>query len=41
MAVGVEEVVVEPEGEGEMKVRVHFPRLGFVVKVLEGGSAKL
>ncbi|KAL1592489.1 hypothetical protein SLS59_009722 [Nothophoma quercina] len=34
VAIGVEEVVIEPEKEGEMRVRVHFPRLGFVVKVV-------
>lgn len=39
--IGVEEVVIEPHEDGEMKVRVHFPRLGFVVKVLDGERARL
>ncbi|KAI8941237.1 hypothetical protein NX059_002472 [Plenodomus lindquistii] len=34
--IGVEEVVVVPEGEAELDVRVHFPRLGFVVRRVEG-----
>lgn len=41
VGIGVEEVVVEPELQGEMRVRVHFPRLGFVVKALDGERAKL
>lgn len=41
VAIGVEEIVIEPEREGEMKVRVHFPRLGFVIKVVGGERAKL
>ncbi|KAF1935994.1 hypothetical protein EJ02DRAFT_482715 [Clathrospora elynae] len=36
--IGVEEVVVRPKGEAEVDVRVHFPRLGFVVKVAEGSK---
>lgn len=39
--IGVEEIVIEPEMEGEIRVRIHFPRLGFVVKVLDGERAKL
>lgn len=34
--IGVEEVVVKPSGNGEINVRIHFPRLGFVVKVMQG-----
>lgn len=43
VGVGVEEVVVKPEETGEMVVRVHFPRLGFVVRVVdeERGRARL
>lgn len=33
---GVEEVVIRPLESKELDVRVHFPRLGFVVKVVEG-----
>lgn len=36
--IGVEEVVIEPVGKGEIEVRIHFPRLGFVVKTVEGRS---
>jgi hypothetical protein len=36
--IGVEEVVITPEGQGEMEVRIHFPRLGFVVKTVGQGS---
>lgn len=32
---GVEEVVIRPEEKGEVDVRIHFPRLGFVVKGVE------
>jgi hypothetical protein len=39
--IGVEEVVIEPEKKGEIEVRVHFPRLGFVVKAADGQKAKL
>ncbi|KAH7082462.1 hypothetical protein FB567DRAFT_500460 [Paraphoma chrysanthemicola] len=38
VGLGVEEVVIVPEGKGEIDVRVHFPRLGFVVRVVEGGA---
>ncbi|KAF2125675.1 hypothetical protein P153DRAFT_425500 [Dothidotthia symphoricarpi CBS 119687] len=38
VGIGVEEVVVAAGGEAEVGVRIHFPRLGFVVRVLEGGS---
>jgi hypothetical protein len=34
--IGVEEVVIKPSERGEIDVRIHFPRLGFVVKVVEG-----
>ncbi|KAF2107486.1 hypothetical protein BDV96DRAFT_506267 [Lophiotrema nucula] len=34
--IGVEEVVVEPSERGRVDVRIHFPRLGFGVRVLEG-----
>ncbi|KAF1832874.1 hypothetical protein BDW02DRAFT_590081 [Decorospora gaudefroyi] len=34
--IGVEEVVITPKEKAELHVRLHFPRLGFVVKVLEG-----
>jgi hypothetical protein len=33
--IGVEEVVIQPIKAAEMEVRIHFPRLGFVVKVVE------
>jgi hypothetical protein len=36
---GVEEVVIKPLEKGELDFRIHFPRLGFVVKRLK--SAKL
>ncbi|KAJ4332474.1 hypothetical protein N0V87_008341 [Didymella glomerata] len=41
IATGVEEVVIEPETKGELEVRVHFPRLGFVVKRTGLREAKL
>jgi hypothetical protein len=34
--IGVEEVVITPVERGELDVRIHFPRLGFVVRVVEG-----
>jgi len=34
--IGVEEVVITPNERAEVDVRVHFPRLGFVVKGVEG-----
>lgn len=34
--IGVEEVVLKPSESGELDVRIHFPRLGFVVKVVDG-----
>jgi hypothetical protein len=34
--IGVEEVVIKPSEKGELDVNIHFPRLGFVVKVVEG-----
>lgn len=34
--IGIEEVVIEPEKRGEVAVCLHFPRIGFVVKDLEG-----
>lgn len=37
VAVGVEEVVLKPEGEAEVDVLVHFPRLGFVVRGVKEG----
>jgi glutathione S-transferase len=36
--IGVEEVVIKPEGKAEVDVLVHFPRLGFVVKVVDGAK---
>jgi hypothetical protein len=36
--IGVEEVVVKPNEKMEVDVRVHFPRLGFVVKVVDGAK---
>lgn len=36
--IGVEEVVIRPAEKGELDVRIHFPRLGFVVKVVEGSK---
>lgn len=34
--IGVEEVVIKPVESAELDVRVHFPRLGSVIKVAEG-----
>jgi glutathione S-transferase len=34
--IGVEEVVIRPNEKAEVDVLVHFPRLGFVVKVVDG-----
>lgn len=34
--IGVEEVVISPNEKADVEVRIHFPRLGFVVKVVEG-----
>ncbi|KAF2785837.1 hypothetical protein K505DRAFT_330757 [Melanomma pulvis-pyrius CBS 109.77] len=34
--IGIEEVVIKPTERGELDVRLHFPRLGFVVKIVEG-----
>ena len=34
--IGVEEVVITPNEQAELDVRIHFPRLGFVVQVVEG-----
>ena len=34
--IGVEEVVIRPNEKAEIEVQVHFPRLGFIVKVAEG-----
>jgi hypothetical protein len=36
--IGVEEVVIKPHEKAEVEVRVHFPRLGFVVKVVDGAK---
>lgn len=36
VAVGVEEVVLRPSGKADVDVLVHFPRLGFVVRAVEG-----
>lgn len=36
ITLGVEEVVITPVEKAELDVRIHFPRLGFVVKVVEG-----
>ncbi|KAF2824601.1 hypothetical protein CC86DRAFT_353042 [Ophiobolus disseminans] len=36
--IGVEEVIIQPSEKAELDVRVHFPRLGFVVKVVEGAK---
>ncbi|KAF2728005.1 hypothetical protein EJ04DRAFT_120401 [Polyplosphaeria fusca] len=34
--IGVEEVVIRPAEKGVVQGRIHFPRLGFVVRVVEG-----
>ena len=34
--IGVEEVIIRPSEPGEVDVRIHFPRLGFRVRVVEG-----
>lgn len=36
--IGVEEAVITPSEKGELDVRIHFPRLGFVIKVAEGSK---
>jgi hypothetical protein len=36
--IGSEEVVIKPDGKAELDVRVHFPRLGFVVKTINGSK---
>lgn len=36
VSLGVEEVIITPVEKAELDVRIHFPRLGFVVKVVEG-----
>ncbi|KAF2637318.1 hypothetical protein P280DRAFT_114643 [Massarina eburnea CBS 473.64] len=41
VGLGVEEVVVETVEKGEVDVRIHFPRLGFVVRRVDGGGSKL
>lgn len=35
---GVDEVVIRPVEVGEVDIRIHFPRLGFVVKLVEGAK---
>jgi len=35
---GVEEVVIKPLEKGEVDVRIHFPRLGFMVRRVGGGK---
>lgn len=41
VTIGVEEVVIEPEKKSKLEVRIHFPRLGFVVKKASLEGAKL
>ena len=36
--IGSEEVVIKPDEKAELDVRIHFPRLGFIVKVLKGSK---
>lgn len=36
--IGVEEVVIIPHDKAEVDVRIHFPRLGFVIKVVDGSK---
>jgi len=36
--IGSEEVVIKPDEKAELDVRIHFPRLGFVVKVPKGSK---
>ncbi|KAF2742792.1 hypothetical protein M011DRAFT_452606 [Sporormia fimetaria CBS 119925] len=36
LALGVEEVVVEPERKGSVEIRIHFPRVGFTVRTVAG-----
>jgi glutathione S-transferase len=36
--IGVEEVVIKPNEIAQVDVMVHFPRLGFVIKVVEGAK---
>jgi glutathione S-transferase len=36
LKIGSEEVAIKPNDKAELDVRAHFPRLGFVVKTMEG-----
>lgn len=36
--IGVEELVIVPNEKGEMNVQIHFPRLGFIVKTVDGSK---
>ena len=36
--IGSEEVVIKPDEKAELDVRIHFPRLGFIVKVVKGSK---
>ena len=36
--IGSEEVVIKPDEEAELDVRIHFPRLGFIMKVAKGSK---
>jgi len=36
--IGSEEVVIKPDEKAELDVRIHFPRLGFIVKVPKGSK---
>ena len=36
--IGSEEVVIKPLEKAELDVRIHFPRLGFIVKVPKGSK---
>ncbi|KAF2437229.1 hypothetical protein P171DRAFT_437920 [Karstenula rhodostoma CBS 690.94] len=38
VGVGVEEVIIKPERRGEVGVCMHFPRVGFVIKGVEGSK---
>ncbi|KAF2020462.1 hypothetical protein BU24DRAFT_416152 [Aaosphaeria arxii CBS 175.79] len=36
--IGVQEIVIKPVAEAELDVRIHFPRLGFVVKIVDASK---
>jgi len=41
VALGPEEVVLRTKERGEVDCLIHFPRLGFVVRAVEGEGSRL